>query len=495
MCSGGLTFCDGTCVDAQTSLQHCGGCGKPCATGEQCSQGRCEGPLGADGCSGSALGITVSQIAVYQSIEIPVMNGGAAVDPGSRVADVVEGRDTMVRVFTTLSPGFSSRELSARLTITNAGTSDQYFAKRTVSGDSTDADLGSTFQIFLPPDKVKVDATYSVELVECATGSGTVAAPRFPASGDAALGVVRTGSLKINVVPVSTNAHDADTSSAALAVYRSLMMAMYPTDDVQISVGTGITTAYPIDWSGMLDQIRSLRQTERPAADVYYYGFVKPTDTLREYCQSSCTAGIGYVGTQATSASARAAVGLAFADETSAKTMAHEVGHNHGRNHAPCAPGSITGVDPAYPYAGGITNTWGYDSRTRVLLDPVKGTDIMGYCSNKWLSDYTYRGLTDRVAAVNGNLEIFVAPEAVLAYRVLLVEGGKARWGIPYSSPGEPMGTPESADVLDADGHVVTTTLVYRTEISDVGAWSILVPPPEPGWVSVRVSGTAAIRF
>ena len=30
--------------------------------------------------------------------------------------------------------------------------------------------------------------------------------------------------------------------------------------------------------------------------------------------------------------------------------MLHEVGHNHGRSHAPCAPGGgITGVDPNYP--------------------------------------------------------------------------------------------------------------------------------------------------
>jgi hypothetical protein len=34
--------CSGSCVDPQTSEQHCGGCGKVCGSGQQCQSGSCE---------------------------------------------------------------------------------------------------------------------------------------------------------------------------------------------------------------------------------------------------------------------------------------------------------------------------------------------------------------------------------------------------------------------------------------------------------------------
>jgi hypothetical protein len=459
-----------------------------------CTEGRCEGPLAADGCSGSARGLTITAVAVYQSIKVPLMTDGQPVDGSARGADVIQGRDAMFRVFSTLDTGFLARELSARLTVTNGTAEDQYFAKRTVAGDSNEADLGSTFDIVVPKDRIQADTRWSVEVVECGAGSGAIEVPRYPVSGDVALAARKTGPLKITVVPVETNGHSPDTSDAALSVYRGLMTAMYPADDVQIAVGSGITTSYPVDWTGLLDQIRAKRQSDNPPADVYYYGFLKPTDTLVQYCQSSCTAGIGYVVGPGETAT-RAAVGLAFADESSAKTMAHEIGHNHGRNHAPCAPGPISGVDASYPYPGGLTFVWGYDSRNRVLFDPGVSTDIMGYCSNKWISDYTYRGITDRVATVNGAFEVLTAPSAVQAFRVLLVDARGPRWGVPFDGPRSAYGTAELADVLDAGGNVVTRITVYRTEVADANASSVLVPPPEAGWFAVRVAGATPVRF
>ena len=45
---------------------------------------------------------------------------------------------------------------------------------------------------------------------------------------------------------------------------------------------------------------------------------------------------------------------------------------------------------------------WGYDARgTGQLHAPEATRDIMGYCGPRWVSDYTYRGLTERSAAVN----------------------------------------------------------------------------------------------
>ena len=40
-CSSGQTRCEGSCIDMQSNLQHCGACGNVCNTGEPCSDGKC----------------------------------------------------------------------------------------------------------------------------------------------------------------------------------------------------------------------------------------------------------------------------------------------------------------------------------------------------------------------------------------------------------------------------------------------------------------------
>jgi Peptidase M66/Stigma-specific protein, Stig1 len=497
-CPAGQTSCAGTCIDTQTSLEHCGGCDQACFDGESCTAGACRGAAGADGCSGSARLISLDEIAVYQSVKIPIMQGLTAIASEARGTDVVTGRETLFRIFVTPQAGFAARELSARLTLINGAGQDQYFAKQTISGASSDASSASTFMIFVPPDKIQADTRYAVELVECGSdpGAGAVSAPRFPDSGDEPLGARDTGTLKIAVVPVQVGSYAPDTSDAALGVYRDYFMAMYPISSLELTVTSSITTSSPINWNNLLEQIRQKRQSDAPAGDVYYYGFVKPAATFRDYCQSGCTAGVGYVGSSSQS-STRVAVGLAFADQASASTMAHEVGHNHGRNHAPCAPGGqISGIDNSYPHSGATLGSWGYDARTRVLLDPDDSTDIMGYCNMKWVSDYTYDALITRVATVNANYDQFVAPESLASYRVLLLDADGPRWSFPITQPSQAFGEPLQADVLAADGSVASRITVFRTEIGDaLGSWIVLVPESAAGGVALRVRGWPAISF
>jgi hypothetical protein len=495
-CAEGQTECDGECVDLQTSLAHCGMCGRACMMGDACTAGRCAGPTGEDGCMGEALGVTVAQIAAYQSIKIPIAMGMQAVAGTARVADVVQGRDTMFRVFVSVDSGFAARELSARLLLTNSAGEQQYYAKQMIRANSSDADTASTFQIFVPADEIQGDTRYSVEIVECTTsGMGTLRAPRFPASGDTALEARQTGVLKIAIVPIVINNITPDTSDTALEVYREYFMAMYPTTEVQLTVEESMNASSPVNWSGTLEQVRRKRQTDAPAADIYYYGFLKPAATLREYCRGGCTAGVGYVG-DARSGATRVAIGLAYADEGSAEIMAHEVGHNHGRNHAPCAPGGqISGVDSRYPHQGATLGVWGYDPRSRELFDPDETTDIMGYCDQKWVSDYTYQGLVDRVAAVNGTPLELVSQERIAQWRVMLIDELGPRWSLPFTEPGEAYGTAELAEVLDQDGALLDYATVYRTEISDIGAFTLLVPEPQPGWHYIQVQGSPPLAF
>ena len=43
-CEAGLTECDGDCVDIESELAHCGGCGNACAATDRCREGACFDP-------------------------------------------------------------------------------------------------------------------------------------------------------------------------------------------------------------------------------------------------------------------------------------------------------------------------------------------------------------------------------------------------------------------------------------------------------------------
>jgi hypothetical protein len=73
--------------------------------------------------------------------------------------------------------------------------------------------------------------------------------------------------------------------------------------------------------------------------------------------------------------------------------LAHELGHNWGRFHAPC--GTVGGVDPNYPYADAAVGTYGFDAPNSQITTSDR-IDIMSfsYCGDRhWISDYTYEGV------------------------------------------------------------------------------------------------------
>lgn len=206
-------------------------------------------------------------------------------------------------------------------------------------------------------------------------------------------------------------------------------------------------------------------------------------------------AGIGYVvDTSRSAAGFRAACGLAFADETSAATLAHELGHNHGREHAPCG---VSPSDPNYPYSGGLIGVWGYDSRSGSLQDPSRCADIMSYCDPQWVSDYTYQAFLERIALLNGatSASVITPVGAAQLFRVMLVDDMGPRWGIPMAKPSLPTGTATEARVVDAAGNPIGDVTVYRVPVSLPGHATVLVPEPEPGWFAIEVDGLPALEF
>lgn len=503
VCPQGQSECNGACVDVQSDPANCGACGTRCGLGEGCDNGACEaGALGEDGCQGLALDVSITEVAAYQTIKLDLARGNqVAASPTGLVAQ----RPTLLRVFVTPGDGWVERELSARLFLQEGEEADATVAIQysestlSVAAQSTDDDRATTFEFKLPPERLTPNTRFAVEVVECGGGTGTGAEqiPRYPATASADFGALDTGPLKIHLVPMRANGQLPDTSDDALALMRSAFLDTYPVATVEFSVGEPFDVADAEDWNANLDALRALRQQENPPRDVYYYGMLKPTDNLGQFCGRGCVAGVGYVGNPQFNGQQRASMGLAYNDSRSAFTMLHEVGHNHGRNHAPCAPGNaIAGVDPNFPQPDGAVGVYGYDALGDQILPP-DFTDLMGYCDNQWLSAYTYGGIFNAVLTVNQvQASVIVDPSRVAPWRVMLVDDVRgARWGHAYEEAAVASGEPEKALVYDAAGTLLEEVEVFRTAIGDLDAASIEVPAPKPGWHSIQVSGAPAIEF
>lgn len=83
------------------------------------------------------------------------------------------------------------------------------------------------------------------------------------------------------------------------------------------------------------------------------------------------------------------------------RTLAQEIGHAFGREHAPCDdpmrcgdPGSQDGNYPHYgTYPSDSIGEFGFDPATNRVFDPADSFDFMGYSGHAWVSPYTYTSL------------------------------------------------------------------------------------------------------
>jgi len=219
----------------------------------------------------------------------------------------------------------------------------------------------------------------------------------FPTSGTPQAITVRTLlPFQIRLVPVlqSVNALQGDVTAGNADGYLADMRAMMPIGAYDVDVRAVYTTNAPElqsnngnnAWGTVLSEVLALRNAVDQSSR-YYYGVVRTT-------YSSGIAGMGYVGSP--SSSVKAAIGW---DRTGSRAgvLAHELGHNFGRSHAPC--GGPGGPDPAYPHAGGQIGAWGLDVATLSLKAPTTWFDLMGYCNNDWVSDYTWNAVVNFRAA------------------------------------------------------------------------------------------------
>lgn len=532
-CPEGQALCDGQCIDILSDNDNCGACDASCGLGDGCQTGQCEsGLLGSDDCRGLAQDIVISEIAAYQTVKVQLMADGQPSE--APISALVAGRDALVRFFVEPQEGWEPHELSARLHLDTGETvAVEYAAQKFApEGPSSEGNRDSTFEFLVAGELISAPGRFSAELVECgqnntfdapATGDATQTASdaagdeqavgdlpldqqdeeilpsRFPSEDGTSLEAFDTGTLRIHLVPVVANGRQADTSEEILALYESAFLLTYPVAKVELTVGEPLEIDDAQDWDQTLTLARNRRQQDNPDPDVYYYGLVQPTDRFGQFCNGGCVAGVGYVpNVRRPNAALRVSVGLSYGDSNSAFTMLHEIGHNHGRSHSPCVPrgGNIVGVDGNYPHEDGLIGVTGYLSSQDQLLPSDSATDLMGYCSNQWMSDYTYNGLFNTVLSLNNAQTSQTVELARMGnWRVVLVSGSRGtRWGTPAGAETAAVGEAEQATALDATGNGIESVTVYRTHIGDWG-YSIDVPEPEPDWAAIAIDGAETLEF
>lgn len=434
--------------------------------------------------------LEIDEIAVYQGVKVRIAKDGARVDASGTV-HVVAGREGVLRVFVSPKSGFVARELVGRLTLRSEGRDPVVIeVKKTIDGTSSEDDLDSTLNFDLDPAAVSPGVSYKVEILERASGAKPSGAGAvYPAGGALdAMDVWDTGeALKVVLVPVKSNGYVPDTSPEQIERYRSELHALYPARKVQITVRdtyayTGSLGAGGSGIYSLLDAVTALRKKDGAPNDVYYYGVFTPTSSYSTYCKGGCTTGLCHVPGE-TSSHLRACVGVGFTGKSSAGTMAHELGHAHGRKHVAC--GGASGSDASYPYSSGAIGSWGYDVRTKSLVSPTKSKDFMSYCGPEWISDYTFDKLIHRMSAVAK--QSFVIPGPAVTYRfVHVLPDGALEWGSEITLD-EPMtGEPHAVTYETPSGPATVTG--YFSEYGD-GGGALLVPTTTTRFDAIEVSG------
>jgi hypothetical protein len=393
-----------------------------------------------------AQNVTISQITILQTLEVPVMENGGAADRGRTDAKgnpyaipLVAQRDSILRVYVTPESGYSPHQLTARariVTTSPTGAEAQVFsATGTISTPSQQFDLTSTINITIPGVALERGASITVVLNDTTGDSASTASSnaRWPQDGSLADLDVRDGGdkLRVVIVPVQYNADGShrlpDTTDAQIESYRKRFYQVYPVAQVEITVHD------PWPWNTVVDSVGNgmfqmaqalgpLRSADGADPDQYYYAAFDPAPSFGQFCGGGCTTGMSLEGVPTS-------VGIGYGGGPAEDTAIHEVGHAHNLNHAPsqtCGQ-SPAGVDAAYPYPDGSIGVWGYDPFNQTMMDANKFKDMMSYCDPKWISDYQYAKAFTRVRSDNKYFNDWMpGPLDQKRYVAVAIEGGSS---------------------------------------------------------------------
>lgn len=419
---------------------------------------------------------------------------------------LVAGRDAYVRVFAQANQANSaSPQVRVRI-YWGAALQQTYTIGAPTASVPTSVNQGSltaSWNVLVPGAlvqptlKVLVDVDPANAIAEADETDNA-----FPVSGvPASVTVVTLPTFNVRFVPVlqSVNGLQGNVTAGNQATFLADVRGMLPIAAYDADIRAPYTTSAAAlvsdnsnnAWGTILSEVLALKSADGSAR--YYYGVVKTT-------YSSGVAGMGYVG-----GGARTAIGWDRLPSGSG-VMAHELGHNMGRQHAPC--GGPASPDPSYPYPNAQIGVWGMDVAAGTLKSATGLSDLMSYCDPDWISDYTWEGIvTYRLGGPN-NSPVAEGSIVAGASRGLLVWGRIMPAGLmlepafvvdaPAQLPGS--AGPHRLDLMGAAGRVLSSLSFSGVPVPDLpgGAeehFAFVVPLTaalEQGLQGVRLSANGA---
>ncbi len=290
---------------------------------------------------------------------------------------LVAGRDGFLRVFVVANESNNTATPTVRVRFRNgSSTTTQTINAPGGSTPSTvqEGTLGSSWN--LPVDAARIQPGLSIEAT--VDPGNSIPESNENDNGSTKAMTVRTVPMaRIRFVSVQQGSSPAGNVSNP-GQLMALARRMHPLDEVDTDVhSTVFTASAPLQadgagWGQLLGDIDALRVDE--GTNRTYFGVVK-----LPYSRTEGLVGLAFQGVPT-------AVG--WDDATDAgRVVAHELGHTWDQLHTPC--GNPPNVDGGYPHGNGI-GVYGFDVTAGTLKAPSL-PDIMGYCTNPWISDYTYR--------------------------------------------------------------------------------------------------------
>lgn len=450
--------------------------------------------------------ITLAAVAGANFVYAPVNGGGGGGTGGFNLAvenvyltqatqrydgtvSLVAGRDALLRVFVTASVANTNRP-DVRVRVYDGNTLLQTVtigapeaSVRTATAEGT---LTSSWNTIIAAANVRT----SMRVVADVDPTAAIAeADRtdniWPRGGTPQLiTVTATPAFNVRFVPVVNAGLTGNITDANKESFLATTRRIFPFNTVVADVRAPFTSSAPAlqssdgnsAWLTILSELNALRTTDAAPSTTHYYGVVKVT-------YNSGIAGLGYVP-------GRAAMGWDYLP-TGDGVAAHEWGHNFSRPHTPCG---VSG-DPNYPYTGGTIGVWGWNATTNTLVAPTL-TDIMGYCNNQWISDWTWTQVMQFRQSSGIVIDNSTRGEGLLIWgrvvdgRVLLEPAFRVN-AIPTPIPS---GASHRAELLDEQGQSLLDFPIAAERVSDIAdhderQFAVVVP-----WTARLEQSLARVR-
>ncbi len=465
-------------------------------------------------------GIGIVQVTANQGVSVPLSDGASPIEIDSRNARLLDERTTLIRVWVDVADDFEPREILAKFHFEFPdGRVEVGEVTKLIEGPTRDQSLDTSINAVVPPDFIVAGMTWQVTLHEVDDSIPLVAdgdrgiglhgmAPEEPDD----LGILATDhELKVRFVPIEHVIEGEECPPTPEVMPQDLdrlehyLMQQNPVQQVTFEVRDPalFTEEFNGGFGPLLNFLAELRGLDDAPADVYYYGLI-----------DSCHNGASGINGQAISVAdfptrnnawQRVAVGRwdLIIDEppeddpeaevdppivsgVTADTFVHEMGHIQGRPHVACN-GTEGHPTPDYPYEGGALGTWGFGIDDWQLRHADVAHDYMTYCSNTWVSAFTWELVwpyIEEISSWDDEGDAASAHTQLRAASSLMLLGtidpdGQTRWTVVPGDPGPVDDASEHFELVqDGVAHLLPARRLPRPDGID-GSYTVVAPLPD----------------